>query len=1315
MSELHDDLERATTALEKETIADYDELVAAWEHILCHPDFPISALGVRLPALNNAGIAYLSRYRATRQLKDLERALELWQKAVEQSPFGLPESFSYLSNLGLGQGELYNHTRNLTDLEQAIQTWELSVQQALPGSAERFNCLVNLSEGLRAYYDRTRDLAYLRRAIQAYEHLAGPTHSISLDIAPYLNNLGNLLRELYTRTGDQSDLERAIQVWEQGVNQSVSGSTEHINCLGNLGKGLRVRYDLTKDLVDLQRAIQSFDQVIELIPLDSPHLSNYLSALGNGLRARYAHTGDPLDLERAIQTYEQAVKRSLPGSPARPGGLNNLGIGLKVRYERTRNLSDLERAIQLWEEAVKQTPFDFPDWLNYLSNLGNGLQKRYEHTRSLTHLDQVIQLWEEAVKRSSSNSSVRVDYLNKPGIGLRERYEQKGNLADLVRAIQLWEEAVNQSPLDSPHRQDCLNSLAIGLRDHYHCTGELSYLKQAIQFWKEALERIPDGSPALSIYLSNLGNGFRELYKRTGELADLELAIETYEQAAAGMLPDAPNRLGCLNNLGLGLRTRYTRTRNAADLDRAIQLHDQAVKQASHNSFDRHTHLNSLANALRQRYELTREPSDLDQATQLYEQAISQIQPGSVHWPGHLNDLGVGLVERYARREDPTDLDRAIQLWEEAVKDTLPDSPELPVRLNNLGKGLRERYMRTGNATDKIRAVATLEEACKSGIDLSLEWTLQAARNWGYWALERKAWDEVIKAYAYGIEASELLFQAQLLRAHREIWLREAQRFHAYAAYALAQTGDLHRAVETVERGRARLLSQVLERDQADLTQMERLAPTVYKRYVAAINRLQVLEIQDVSGQIVLPAGQTLTDAIRQARADLEAVVEVVRRIPGYEEFLKPPSFEKILYAAGDASLIYISATPVGGLALIVSPIKKTESIKSIFESHLVSPGAIVIPRWLDDLTANALNQKMYSSDNKSTSGNYLGAYTRWRNNPGDNDTRTAWFNSLEEITHWLWDVLMGPLVDALTSNGVDRAILIPQGLLGLLPLHAAWAQDNSVSSGRRYALDTVTFSYAPNALALTIAKTIASRIAPDELLTIDEPSPVRASKLYYSEREVAEVRSHFVTVRVIHGKEATRARILAALSTNPPPSLWHFSCHGAANFTEPLASGLLVADDELLTLRDLLTLHLSGVHLAVLSACETGIPGGELPDEVIGLPTGLLQAGVAGVMASLWSVSQLSTMLLLVRFYDLWRDEGLTPIEVLRQAQLWVRDTTNKEKADYFKGFSSEFAANKTTGAVADELYKELMMRRLEQRDFAHPFYWAAFSFTGV
>ena len=99
-----------------------------------------------------------------------------------------------------------------------------------------------------------------------------------------------------------------------------------------------------------------------------------------------------------------------------------------------------------------------------------------------------------------------------------------------------------------------------------------------------------------------------------------------------------------------------------------------------------------------------------------------------------------------------------------------------------------------------------------------------------------------------------------------------------------------------------------------------------------------------------------------------------------------------------------------------------------------------------------------------------------------------------------------------------------------------------------------------------------------------------------------------------------------------------------------------------------MLDLRLAAARLAALSACETGIPGTKLPDEVVGLPTGWLQAGVAGVVASLWSVNDLSTAMLMERFYRLWREDGLAPALALRQAQLWLRDSTNREKAEYFR-----------------------------------------------
>jgi len=181
-----------------------------------------------------------------------------------------------------------------------------------------------------------------------------------------------------------------------------------------------------------------------------------------------------------------------------------------------------------------------------------------------------------------------------------------------------------------------------------------------------------------------------------------------------------------------------------------------------------------------------------------------------------------------------------------------------------------------------------------------------------------------------------------------------------------------------------------------------------------------------------------------------------------------------------------------------------------------------------------------------------------------------------------------------------------------------------------------------------------------------------------------------------------------------------HFSCHGSNDWQQPLQTGLYMANDEPLTVRDLLELRLPGARLATLSACETGLAGTNLPDEVVMLPSALLQAGFAGVAASLWSVADVSTAMLMARFYDLWREEGVEPVQALRQAQQWVRDTTNREKADYFDTYVPKWqptGATKMAAGVAADFFNQMELHDdgPDAHTFAHPFWWAAFTFTGV
>jgi hypothetical protein len=91
-----------------------------------------------------------------------------------------------------------------------------------------------------------------------------------------------------------------------------------------------------------------------------------------------------------------------------------------------------------------------------------------------------------------------------------------------------------------------------------------------------------------------------------------------------------------------------------------------------------------------------------------------------------------------------------------------------------------------------------------------------------------------------------------------------------------------------------------------------------------------------------------------------------------------------------------------------------------------------------------------------------------------ENNARANWEQTLANITHWLWQTLMSPIIDALPKPAT--VTFIPAGLLGLLPLHAAWTHDDTNKTGKRYALDELTIRYAPNARALKEANTLAQQ-----------------------------------------------------------------------------------------------------------------------------------------------------------------------------------------------------------------------------------------------
>jgi CHAT domain-containing protein len=135
-----------------------------------------------------------------------------------------------------------------------------------------------------------------------------------------------------------------------------------------------------------------------------------------------------------------------------------------------------------------------------------------------------------------------------------------------------------------------------------------------------------------------------------------------------------------------------------------------------------------------------------------------------------------------------------------------------------------------------------------------------------------------------------------------------------------------------------------------------------------------------------------------------------------------------------------------------------------------------------------------------------------------------------------------------------------------------------------------------------------------------------------------------------------------------------------------------------------LVDLDLSGLELAVLSACETGLGDMAGGEGTFGLQRAFHLAGTRDVIASLWKVPDRPTAALMARFYhNLW-DKGLPPVEALRQAQLEIYRHPEKipELAAGFRGKFVEVPGTEETPVKPGADGK------------AHPRLWAAFTLSG-
>jgi len=389
-------------------------------------------------------------------------------------------------------------------------------------------------------------------------------------------------------------------------------------------------------------------------------------------------------------------------------------------------------------------------------------------------------------------------------------------------------------------------------------------------------------------------------------------------------------------------------------------------------------------------------------------------------------------------------------------------------------------------------------------------------------------------------------------------------------------------------------------------------------------------------------------------------------------------------------AIIYWHLSPVSLTAFIIT-LEKFEVISTPLCDLSPNPNSPSLEKWLKDWKTNYQKYCKTSKDQSKESH--------------------PWRQSMTAQLQKLADILKIPEICTHLTN-IQHLILIPHRDLHLLPLDAlfqhpfpALLQDTEREQIR-------TICRLPSAqIAILQQQQNPTETAPNSLLMVEHSQGKSALK--YTEIEAAAISQFYPTQRPANA--ATKTAIIQALQANQ--GIFHYTGHAYHNTEKSEDSALILASGEELTLTDILQLNFVNYYLICLSACETGFTKtGELIDEFVGIASGFLPE-TNYIISTLWRVDERSSALLMIYFYQLWK-QGIQPPFALQQAKDWLRELTNAKLGEWYAGellpllreanFKSIFFFEREASRLQENLAK------IEEKPYNHPYHWAAFTITG-
>ena len=421
--------------------------------------------------------------------------------------------------------------------------------------------------------------------------------------------------------------------------------------------------------------------------------------------------------------------------------------------------------------------------------------------------------------------------------------------------------------------------------------------------------------------------------------------------------------------------------------------------------------------------------------------------------------------------------------------------------------------------------------------------------------------------------------------------------------------GQIERAVETLERGRGLLFSEM----RGFRTSIDRLraVDTPLAEKFANINQhLETLTMTTVSpGESLNNSGAEGHDKMepfgclvmkqRKLTEEREDLILHIRTLPGFERFLMSPSFYTLRSAAAH------------GPVIIINHNKWRSDIVILL--HDSPPSLIPTP---DDFYghAEAMRDKLLTV----------------RNQLGGLDSM-AYQEALGSVIKDLYDLVGRPVIQRLQELNVPEQSHIwfcPTSVFCSLPLHAMGPIPSDVGPPR-YFLDLYIPSYTSSLSALIQSHRPSSQLSdkPSMLLVMQPDASMK-----HAPEEMRALQAICPRAKTLIGATATPTVVLERLQDH---RFVHIVCHGILEPGKPFNSHFKLHNGKRLSLLEFVRSQLPHAEFAFLAACHTAETTDESPsDEALHLAAAMQYCGFRSVVGTMWAMADTDGQDLAGNFY---------------------------------------------------------------------------------